>query len=117
MNNTDKDCHKCPFSECDRSCVDELELNALDLINRQQAEIERLQNLTEKDFEQTAISTVKRHQKWIEYRAIKEFVERLKETAGYVVAEQDGQKLYETKSYSINAIKLDNLVKEMVGEE
>lgn len=41
------------------------------------AEIERLQNLTEKDFEQTAISTVKRHQKWIEYRAIKEFAERL----------------------------------------
>lgn len=36
-----------------------------------------LQNLTEKDFEQTAISTVKRHQKWIEYRAIKEFAERL----------------------------------------
>lgn len=47
------------------------------LIDHQQAEIERLQNLTEKDFEQTAISTVKRHQKWIEYRAVKEFAERL----------------------------------------
>ena len=48
--------------------------------------------------------------------AIKEFAERLKEKAGYVVAERDGQELYETKNYSINAIKLDNLVKEMVGD-
>ena len=59
--------------------------SALDLINRQQAEIERLQNLTEKDFKHTAISTVERHRKWIEYRAIKEFAKKIRQKISAMV--------------------------------
>ena len=81
---SDNGCEQCPIlEECflfyDKPYAETPKILtlSLDLINRQQEEIERLQNLTEKDFEQTAISTVKRHQKWIERRAIKEFAERL----------------------------------------
>jgi len=120
-------CDYCPFEkEC---CGDNLNLVkfALDLINRLQAEkealiagqetlqkalaeknaeIERLNKATEKDFETIAISTVDRHQKYIKRRAIKEFADRLKGEAY-------------TNNYCEKIVlenDIDNLVKEMVGD-
>ncbi len=43
IDNTDKNCSKCVFAKTDYSCVDELQKNVLDLINRLQAENERLE--------------------------------------------------------------------------
>ncbi len=51
--------------------------NALDLINRQKAEIERLSKQNGIEFDKAAISTVKRHTKHIEKRAIKEYETKL----------------------------------------
>ena len=83
----------------------------IDLINRQKAEIERLLK---------SLSELSNHIHLITERkqaeAIKEFAERLKNASGSAVAVQDGRELYETKSYTINAMKLDNLVEEMAGE-
>jgi chromosome segregation ATPase len=40
--NTEEKCRECPFHKLKISCIDGLERNALDLINRQKAEIEEL---------------------------------------------------------------------------
>ena len=92
---------KCPFSTEYGCNIDDEDLRnkALDLINRQKAEIERLEFSNEhwNDWE-------------VKCRAIKEFAERLKEKA-------------ETKqiNYSYRDIieirDIDNLVKEMIGEQ
>ena len=48
-NNTILGCRKCPYVECDtdNGCLGELLLDTLELINRQKAEIERLQDYIE----------------------------------------------------------------------
>lgn len=76
---------------------------ALDLINRQQAEIEMFH--TEKD---NLIKTFGECQ----IDVIKEFAERLKDEASTVGVDEmyDGQPMY------VSVETIDNLVKEMVGE-
>lgn len=83
-----------PFPSCRRKCAK----NALDLINRQKAEVERLQ----KNIDGLNIFT-KNHIKVIKLQAIKEFAERLKEN--YCFTDRWGKII--TKS------TVDNLVKEM----
>ena len=48
---------------------------------------------------------------------IKEFAEKLKENSGSSVMSDNGVEIYSTKQYNINAVTLDNLVKEMVGAD
>ena len=74
-------------------CRDTLNKHSLDLINRQQAEIERLEKHTEMYHEVRA-------------EAIKEFAEKLKKRF-YLIAGR----------CVVNVYQIDNLVKEMVGEE
>lgn len=85
--------------------------NALALINRQKAKIERLEEENAKVHKiiPKMIETAKAE-------AIKEFAEKFKEKAGSVVTSCQGIEIYETKQYQISAVDFDNLVKEMVGK-
>lgn len=97
----DVSCSECeyqkalPFPSCRRMCAK----NALDLINRQKAENERLQ----KNIDGLNIFT-KNHIKVIKLQAIKEFVERLKQKLQWDV-EFDNKIVFESD--------IDNLIKEM----
>ena len=98
----DVNCSECayqkvlPFPSCRRMCAK----NALDLINRQKAEIERLQ----KNIDGLNIFT-KNHIKVIRLQAIKEFAEKLKNCFAISGDYLD----------IINII--DNLVKEMTEQK
>lgn len=94
--------------------------NALDLINRQKAEIERLDRLViEKHRE------INRLDDYIQYaksEAVREFAERLKEDISWHKLEMffNGLKgTPRTNEITYECVKeyIDNLVKEMVGEE
>ena len=76
------DCQNCPYIECTnkKGCITELHGDILDLIKRQQAEIERLRNTVKTDF-LTVTEKLKFSQSEIgdiRTEAIKEFAERLK---------------------------------------
>ena len=89
------DCEKCQYFAV--GCQDKLIEQALDLINRQKEEIERL-----KDYPYTTqIEVSKKLESQIKSEAITEFAERLK----------DIYKVHDGLHITIN-----NLVKEMVGE-
>ena len=77
-------------------------IDIVDLINHQQAEIERLQSRLKKERHQFA--DLGKMYSEIRAEAIKEFAERLKEKNG----------IY--NSFAIEYI-IDNLVKEMVGDD
>lgn len=81
-----------PFPSCRRMCAE----NALDLINRQKAEIERLKNIDGLNIFTT------NHMKIIRLQAIKEFAKRLKKEA-----------LIDSGFEVLQAGTIDNLVKEM----
>ena len=76
-------CYECPLRDSDSSCSSQLCENALDLINRQQAEIERLQNKlnTVKQELIETIPLIEDDIKTAKSEAYKEFAERLKERA------------------------------------
>ena len=113
------DCDNCPslVKECKKHAM----LNALDLIKRYKAEIERLEEATKE-----AVSCFHRMEslynikcmelKVAKAEAIKEFAERLKADGCSFVAVENGRELYETKYYQISAVSLDCLVKEMKEE-
>ena len=90
-----KDCFGCPLYEID-DCQAHLNLAALDLINSQQAEIERLKYNLKAVLDERADHS----------EAIKEFAERLKENS--------------IATFSWNGVvlveEIDNLLKEMVGD-
>lgn len=99
-------CDKCAFYTGTTQCVEDLKSASIDLINHQQAEIERLKSAKSE--------------------AVKEFAEELKERDGYYNHIFDD--CSNTEFYSSNYVKgrqeksreiretIDNLVKEMVGE-
>lgn len=99
----DTSCEGCPYHDVSL-CQDNLCKDALSLINRQKAEIERLQGLL--------VEWKKAGYKYadsienIKAEAIKEFAERLKREA--VTHKNFGELVY--------VEDIDNLVKEMVGE-
>ena len=66
-------CKECPYTD-EKWCVHELTKDALDLINRQQAEIERLKDHNKQ---------LRYDRKKITNEAIKEFAERLKDAVKY----------------------------------
>lgn len=97
-----KDCEKCPMFICkpDEDCVAKLMGEFLALINRQQAEIERLE--TEKD------NLIKTYAECATV-LVKEFAERLKE-------EINIRPTYSKEQNKFVLFIIGNLLKEMVGE-
>ena len=108
----DEGCLNCPLANVSLpECAEILSKEALNLINRQQAEIERLQSKI-KTNEGLVLEIFENKRTWerlARIKAIKEFAERLKEE--YFTERFCGQK------YDLIHDWIDNLVKEMVGEE
>ena len=96
-NEKARGCEECPMIERDGSCIKFLTREALNLINRQRAEIERLQNMLAAECQHS-----------IEFRnnTIKEFAERLK---------KDSHLKYTTGEPFVREV--DNLVKEMSADK
>ena len=97
-------CRECTMDE-EGFCEEELQDLVLDLINRQKAEIEKLKG-------STIVSNIMENQRIkreakAEAEAYKEFAKRLKI---YSCRLKDGHDMVDT-------ICIDNLLKEMVGEE
>lgn len=88
--------------------------NSLDLINRQQAEIESLK--IENQSLREAVNSYKLHYNEAKTEAIKEFADRLKalDRLDIDVSYGYGREHY-TEAIAVNLI--DNLIKEMAGEE
>lgn len=96
-------CAECPIKD-DHGCNEQLANYALDLINRQQAEIEKLKK--EIQITKDAYTMLQTKNEIIKSEAVKEFAERLKEMAT--------QGFWETDAY-VGVEQIDSLVKEMVG--
>jgi D-mannonate dehydratase len=99
-------CEKCPMADMQKydtdTCEHQIMLYSLDLLNRQQAEIERLKYNLEAVLNERADHS----------EAIKEFAERLKKQMKDLTSWQAGSHTY----YVIGTEFIDNLVKEMVGD-
>lgn len=94
------ECEECPLwhtSGANADCVDRLTGSALNLINRQKEEIERLKDIAELSILSELIYI------W-ENETIKEFVEK-------------AEKIVELVNRADGGYDIDELVKEMVGEE
>ena len=115
---TDDLCCECCFKD-EYHCTTVLNEATIDLIKRQQAEIEMSANykLLYEDLKDENLETIKCIKQAIEEaktEAIKEFAERLKESEIDIdVSFGYGRECY-TKA--VTTIEIDNLVKEMVGE-
>lgn len=99
-------CKDCPYYCGNEDCPELVIKDALDLINRQKAEIERLEEMYD-----SSVSSERNVVDNIGYEkseAIKEFAERLKEKATST--------FYEEHMY-VDTEDIDNLVKEMTEEE
>ena len=100
--NTEYDCNHCSYFVDDEitttQCMCNLMKLALDLINRRDAEIERL-----KDLEKNVYETVAKLINKIKAEARKEFTERLKGLSEY-------------GTINLSPWQVDNLVKEMEGK-
>ena len=100
----DSCCNGCPlYKPMVKECLEVVGVNAVSIINRQKAEIERLKKIlggTSKVLSETCAG--------VRVEAIKEFAERLKE------------KSYTPKPYGISGVvdvyEIDRLVKEMTEE-
>ena len=100
-----EDCSGCPFYT-DMGCDENIHTNALDLINRQKAEIERLK---ETPISQDTIDGFKAD-------VIKEFVERFKKKAKVEIY-CDNTLPSSRETYCIEEDGIDNIVKEMTEVE
>lgn len=119
---TDKACAGCPFNKQNLCDKDQwaLERYALDLINRQKSEIERLKSANDEKFRQWDMLAEKTKTHYanlyneakdkLKAEAYKEFAERLKQSTVMAVM---GNKIYAVATSK----GVDNLLKEMVGEE
>lgn len=99
-------CHKgngCPYQGVDK-CIKVSTHDAIDLINRQQAEIERLEKHELRVAMTFNSDTIKR----AVTEAVKEFAERLKEKAKMPLGTLYGEMLY--------IEDIDNLLKETAGD-
>ena len=106
---TENDCDDCPCFDdggCTTTqCMCGLMKLALSLINRQKAEIERL--MDEKEKLRCVIEDLCNNTERAKAEAIKEFAERFKESL----------LIHEGDFAIIEPADIDNLVKEMVGED
>ena len=114
----DESCGDCPYKNGDGTFCSKLLNDVLDLVIRQQAEIERLQKEVEIELDKLNAekNDVMYYKDQIKTEAVKEFADKLKEkisnsiyeywnfgTGGYYLAEDVEE-------------DIDNLVKEMVGD-
>ena len=97
------DCPDCPF-ECDCGNMGNLSTAAIDLINRQKAEIERLKK--DKYNFQKALNQSEDYRLIAKAEGAKEVIERLKEEA---TVDDD-------MTWWIANVDIDKVLKEMVGE-
>ena len=112
-------CAECPIKD-DNGCNEQLANYALDIINRQQAEIERLESANDKKFNQWNMLAEKTKQHYadlyneakdiLKSEAVKEFAERLKEKSFKTIRN------YGLTKDVVEVCDIDNLVKEMVSE-
>lgn len=126
QSETTENCNKCPLvfkGACQQECL----RKALDLINRQQADLEFAKNINALQMEelQKAQADNERLKKLLEeadvnynkcakrfYKeGVKEFAERLKEKAFY--CERTDRK----DNFMVAEMDIDNLVAEMVGDD
>lgn len=110
------DCESCPNNHISHpDCMGRAALNALDLINCQRAEIERLQrqlNNAEELVNEKTVSITDLHGENEKFKveAIKEFAERLKKEA-------DSSKIISIDgNWAVSQAMIDNFVKETVGD-
>ena len=105
-------CKCCSFNTKNSNCINELCKNALDLINRQQVDIEEWKKINQRLYDQMEerrkedLGIAKGYAR---IEAIKEFAERLKDYGTLPDLPWDIWKTF--------ADSIDNLVKEMVGNE
>ena len=102
------DCDNCPdtFGNCEHNAM----RNALNLINRQQEEIERLK--IENQSLRGAANSYKLHYNEAKTEAVKEFAERLKEKCHNYYPSIDR---YCVSRKAVEIRDIDNLTKEMAG--
>ena len=98
-------CSECAYLENIGSCVGIMHKDLYDLINRQKAEIERLQ--AHNSSMQSTLAKMSMGVEQAKSEAIKEFAKRLKSDMSYS---------YLLGRKFCTDITIDNLVKEMVGE-
>lgn len=114
------DCGECPYCSCyPAPCEQQVAKDVLSLINRQKEEIERLKN---RDLQVEVSEKLERE---IKAEAVKEFADRLKEQDGYnnhvfddcasILVPKEYLKGRDEKIKEVWTT-IDNLVKEMVGE-
>lgn len=103
-------CSECPYTRnkgC--GCINGILKDTFDLINRQQAEIERLSNfVTEERCIEIAREMIPTIVKQAKSESYKEFADRLKESKKQYKGTLAGM--------TFTMTELDNLVKEMAGE-
>ena len=104
-----ENCNECPYSTDTLSC-ERLKLleDSLDLINRQKAEIERLKK--EVSVARDAYISIQDRYEHTKNEAYKEFAERLNEKAQIADC-------FDSYNMVVGTHFIDNLLKEMVGEE
>lgn len=102
------DCDCCPIERGDM-CFDFLKEVALDLINRQKAEIERLKDMVSQNE-----GVLPEYEKFIKAEAIKEFAERLKESA--IDADVYSGYRKELFEKAVTVIEIDRILEEMTEE-
>lgn len=104
-------CRECPlYSECDK---DEIELYALDLINRLQAKNEGLEvSLQAMRSAANGFKSAYERERGSRITAIQEFAEMLKQTL--VINNEENTEIFD---YDYTLETIDNLVKEMIGEQ
>lgn len=104
-------CKNCPENCGSAMCLKNLVIDSLDLINSQQAEIERLQDFNENL--QTGNTALSNEILEIKSEAIKEFAERLKGRLTGI----GRSTIYGNFEYgTIKSYEIDDLVKEMTEE-
>ena len=126
-------CTGCPANLNSANCLEKLTQNALDLINRQKADVETLENnlkfvrgtltraLDENEQLKKRLDShcnncrMRDRKERDRAEAIKEFTERLKEKSMCMVEyDEDG---WGCPTRVVKTSDIDNLVKEMVGEQ
>ena len=99
-------CRECGYKgRCNRiDCYDYLKRDALDLINRQQSEIERLQT------ENNQFADIGKMYSEIKAEAIKEFV------ASLIIVDETTAKYCEANEKVVRVSDIEDFAKEMVGD-
>ena len=122
----DEDCSHCPSIKEMPYCSNDIMVGAINLIKRQQVEIERLNSDNDEKFNQWNMLTEKTKQHYadlyneakdiLKAEAVKEFAERLKNKIK-TECNPYGKPTFDYDTSIAIVRYIDNLVKEMVGEK